>query len=90
MFVLIYVLALGVLTFLLFGLNTLSRRLTNRGQAHLRSTMTLQRAYLYASVLALAPVMIVGMRSIGQAGGYEVALVVIFEVVACFYITKQR
>jgi hypothetical protein len=31
-----------------------------------------------------------GLSSIGRAGVYEVVLVVIFEVIACLYIAKQR
>ena len=89
-FVLIYVLALGVLTFLLYGVVHTVARVTAKGRFRAKTAMTLQRAYLYASVLALAPVMLIGMRSIGQSGVYEVALVVLFEIVACFYITKQR
>lgn len=89
-FVLIYVLALGVLTFLLYGVVHTVARVTAKGRFLAKTAMTLQRAYLYASVLALAPVMLIGMRSIGQSGVYEAALVVLFEIVACFYITKQR
>ena len=84
-FLLIYVLALGVLTFLLY--------IGSVGIARVRKrniTVTLRRAYIYASALALAPVMVVGMSSIGKTGIYEFLLIVAFEIVACFYITKQR
>ena len=52
--------------------------------------MPLKRAYIYASVLALGPVMFAGMASIGRAGFYEILLIVAFEAVACFYINRQR
>ena len=87
-FILLYVLALGVLTFFVYTFSNLIRRLTRN--AHQKKGTTLKQSYFYASVLALAPVMLVGMKSIGRANGYEVALVLIFEVVACFYISKQR
>ena len=87
-FILFYLLALGVLTFFVYTFSNLIRRLTRN--AHQKKGTTLKQSYFYASVLALAPVMLVGMKSIGRANGYEVALVLIFEVVACFYISKQR
>ena len=84
-FILLYVLALGVLTFLIFaGSKVLCYfRL-------LRSAIIFKRAYFYASVIALAPVILVCMRSIGEVGFYEIGLVAVFEVVACFYIAKHR
>lgn len=86
-FVLIYMLALGVLTFFVYGMANLIGRLARRGVS---AKTQLRHAYYYASVLALAPVMLIGMKSIGRANVYEVALVVVFEVVACFYISKQH
>ncbi len=85
-FILLYVLALGVLTFLIFGAVRMISVL-KRSAGH---TLSLQRAYLFASVVALAPVMIIGIASIGRLSAYEVLLVVLFEIVACFYISKQR
>ena len=87
-FVLIYVLASGVLTFFVFVLSKTLRKLARR--PYQRQHVTLKRSYIYGSVLALAPVLILGMRSIGRAGVYEVVLVVTFEVIACLYIAKQR
>lgn len=49
-----------------------------------------KRSYLYSSVLALAPVMIVGVSSIGRMGIYEFLLVIAFEVTVCFYVAKHR
>ena len=86
-FILLYVLALGALTFCLLAISrvviTLSRHTTE-------GTMTLQQAYYYASVLALAPVMILGARSIGRTGVYDILLIMLFECIACFYISKRR
>lgn len=88
-FILIYMLALGVLTFLLYMAGRLFEEFAKKRAAKTRA-LSLKRAYAYATVLALAPVMITGIRSIGQMGVYEVALVFVFEIVACFYIAKQR
>lgn len=84
-FLLIYLLALGTLTFLLYGVFVGIAKARKKN-----GTVTLRRAYIYASALALAPVMLVGMSSIGKTGIYEFLLIVVFEMVVCFYIAKQR
>ncbi|MGB4768607.1 MAG: hypothetical protein WBP22_05100 [Candidatus Saccharimonas sp.] len=84
-FLLLYVLALGVLTFFIIGTHWILVGLKLR-----RGVLSSRRAYFYASVLALAPVMLVCMQSIGRIGFYEVALVIVFEFIACFYIAKRR
>ncbi len=86
-FILFYVLALGVLTFLLYA----TGQVVARFMKHARDSqkMTMHRAYYFASVLALAPVMYVGVRSIGHTGIYELVLIIAFEVIACFYIAKR-
>jgi hypothetical protein len=83
-FVLLYGLALGVLTFCLKALSAIIVRFSRTGEA-----MSIQQSYYYASVLALAPVMILGARSIGRTGGYDVLLITLFEIIACFYISKR-
>jgi hypothetical protein len=86
-FVLIYVLALGVLTFLLLIL-VRGIRIIHRRKPTTRE-FTIARAYYYASVLALAPVMLIGARSVGRTEMIDVVLVIIFETLACFYIARR-
>ncbi len=86
-FILIYVLALGVLTFLIYGIGQVFyRRSPKVGQT---KPFTLARAYYFASVLALAPVMLIGARSVGRTGAADILLITSFEVLACFYIAKR-
>lgn len=47
------------------------------------------KIYYYASVLSLAPVIMVGMVSMGGIGVLEVGLIFVFEVIAIFYIHKR-
>lgn len=89
-FVLIYVLALGVLTFFVFWGSRLIQKIDKRRQGAGISRVTLRRTYLYGSVLALAPVMAIGMASIGRLDFYQVLLVVLFECAACFYVARRR
>lgn len=89
-FALMYMLALGALTFLLFGLSNIisifSSFITVKKPIR---ALTLSRSYYFSSVIALAPVMFVGMQSVGGVGGYDVLLVIFFVVIACVYIAKR-
>lgn len=84
-FVLIYLLAVGVLTFFIYFFAGIVGRAGRK-----QSVLSLRHAYFYASVVALAPVMLVGMKSIGRGSLYEIVLVIVFEIVACFYLSKQQ
>lgn len=88
-FILFYLLALGVLTFFMFGLSVGIAKLRRTSQP-VGNTMSFRDAYYYASVVALAPVLLVAMRSIGRGDIVDVTLVVAFEVVACFYVAKRH
>lgn len=87
-FILLYIVALGVSTFFVFWVHKLYRRFVRSPKTS--REFNLKTAYLYASVIALAPVMFAGISSIGHTSVYEVLLIVLFECIACFYITKQR
>ena len=86
-FILIYVLALGVLTFLIYGAGRIIHR--RHAKAAGVREFTLARAYYFASVLALAPVMLIGARSVGRTGVADIVLITLFEILACFYIAKR-
>ena len=87
-FVLFYLLALGVLAFLMFGIGRFLKLFDAKTQSS--EAITFQRSYYFASVVALAPVLFVGMRSIGRGSLWDVVLILIFEAIACFYISKRR
>lgn len=48
-----------------------------------------RKAYYLSTVLAAAPVMLIGLQSVGSVGIYEVILVFIFEIVACLYVARR-
>jgi hypothetical protein len=89
-FILLYVSVLGVLTFLLFGCSKIVVKIISvffsRKPIH---ALSLGRAYYYSSVIALAPVLFIGMQSVGKVSVYEVLLVALFVVIACIYIAKR-
>jgi len=89
-FVLMYVTALGLLTFLfnyfsLFALKVLPKKHSGFGM----KGISIQKAYYYSSVLALVPVMLIAMQSVGQIGLYQVLLVVFFVIIAWIYVTNR-
>jgi len=89
-FILMYMSALGVLTFLLYeGSRLFVRSSKPLGVRRPLEPMTFRQAYYYSTVLALVPVMFIGMQSVGEVGVYEVSLIVVFVVIACFYISKR-
>lgn len=47
------------------------------------------KAYYYSSTLALAPVILIGMQSVGEVRPLDIILLIIFEIVACFYISRR-
>jgi hypothetical protein len=89
-FILMYVSVLGVLTFLLFGISRMigkaSAAFTVKKPLH---ALTLSKSYYFSSVIALAPVMFIGMQSVAEVGMYDVLLIVLFVVTACVYISKR-
>lgn len=89
-FVTAYLTFVGLISFFLFGINRLALMVSS-GMTLRKplSRMEFKRAYYFSTVLAAAPVMLIGLQSVQSIGIYEVLLVIIFEVVACLYISKR-
>lgn len=89
-FILMYVSVLCALTFLLYGFSAAVVRMSSSVtlKRPLRQ-LSLGRSYYFSSVIALAPVMLIGMQSVGEVGFYEVGLVVVFIVISTVYIAKR-
>ena len=89
-FICLYVVVFGSLTFFLWGVHrTIVKLLKPFTVRRPVQSLTLQRSYYYSSVLALAPVMLIGMQSVGPLTIYEVGLVTFFAVIGCVYIAKR-
>jgi hypothetical protein len=89
-FITAYLTFVGMISFFLFGINRLivmvSAGMTVRKPLR---KMEFRRAYYFSTVLAAAPVMLIGLQSVQSIGIYEILLVVIFEVVACLYVSRR-
>lgn len=89
-FVALYISVLCVLTFLLLMINRMYMRMSQlvlTGRP-VRSLTTI-RAYYFSSVIALGPVMMIGMQSVGRVGIYEIILVALFLGISCVYVAKR-
>lgn len=89
-FILGYVSLLGIVTFLLYYgakiVHTIVHAITRRT---IRAELSFRRAYLYASVLATLPMMIMSLHSAGGIMWYEPFLVAMFGVIGVLYVAKR-
>lgn len=89
-FIFAYLSSLGLMTIILYGASRgvrwlslifMPRKPINR--------MTLKRSYNYSTVLAFAPIIIIGFQSVGEITVYELLLLALFLVIGCVYIAKR-
>lgn len=89
-FLLGYSIATVILTFVLLLLQRVMYGIMNEIKPmHAKSVFTVKKAYYYASVIALAPVIFVSMQSVGGVGIYEIMLVGLLVILGCLYISKR-
>ena len=89
-FFLLYVIILGIITELLwigsYTFQKVGRRFMVRRPP---VRMTLARAYYISTVVALGPVMMLAMKSIGSLGIYEAILIILFVAIALLYVLRR-
>lgn len=90
LFLTAYLTCLGLISFFLYGLSRVyvfvAAGFTTRRPPQV---LSFQRSYYFSTVLAAAPVLLIGLQSVGAIGVYEVGLVLIFEVIGCLYVAKR-
>jgi hypothetical protein len=85
-----YLTFLGTISFFLYGgMRALTFFLSGFAVRKPLRSLSLRKAYYYATVLATAPVMLIGLQSVGAIGIYEVLLVAIFIGIGCVYVSKR-
>jgi hypothetical protein len=89
-FISAYLTFIGLISFFLFGISKLIVALT-AGMTIRKpmKPMSFRRAYYFSTVLAAAPVMLIALQSVRSIDVYELVLVLIFEVVACLYVSRR-
>lgn len=90
-FFLLYVVIAGCMTWAIYGVSKTAVYLVDVLQFRYSKLkeLTIQQAYYYSSVLAFAPIILLGMQSVGDLGMYEVGLVMVLVVIGVFYVKKQ-
>lgn len=89
-FVALYIALLGVIAFVLYGVSCgLARVAPKFWTRRPIESVSLLHSYYYASVLALAPILLVGIGSVGKIDIGEIALVVIFVTAATIYVRRM-
>lgn len=90
-FVLLYILLAVATTYLIYIMSHFLERITGSAASKPRvQGLELSRAYIYGTVLAFAPIILISMQSVGGVGAIDVVLVVVFEVVACLYVWRRN
>ena len=89
-FVLLYLSAGSIIYMLLTGIIYVLMRVLPPGSLRLwLENVPNTKVCYYAAVWALAPVVLLGMAAVGSIGGLDIVLVVLFEILACFYISRR-
>lgn len=90
LFVFLYLMSLSLVTFFLFsGSYLYARALRSLKVRRPRQSLSFRQSYNYSTILALVPVIFIALSSVGGVGVYEVALVIIFVIFGCIYISKR-
>lgn len=89
-FICVYIACACMIYIGLFHGLRLARKVLPKGALALAiSGMKEIKLYYFASFLALAPVILLGMRSVGEIRLIDAGLLVIFQVLGCFYISRR-
>ena len=89
-FSLSYIVILGLLTYFI---HIMSRVISHLSLAFISrrpfEVLTIKRSYYFSTVIAAAPIMVVGLQSVAAVGFYEIILIFIFVIIGCLYISKR-
>jgi hypothetical protein len=89
-FISAYLTFLGLISFFLYGGWKLAGRLSTAfGVRKPIESLPFRRAYYFSTIIATAPVMLLGLQSVGSISIYELILVVLFVVIGCVYVSRR-
>jgi hypothetical protein len=89
-FISAYLTSLGLVSFFLYGASRLTAyALSGFTVKKPMKPLSFKRSYYFSTVLAAAPVMLIGLQSVGSVGIYEFILVALFVSIGCVYIAKR-
>ena len=89
-FVLGYIVMLGCMSFAIYGMSKAAAGVVNRIAVRRPVfPLSLKKSYYYASVIALAPVIIISLQSVGSVGLYELVLILLLIGMGCLYVARR-
>jgi hypothetical protein len=89
-FVFAYLSLLGVVTYFLYWISYVIARFSTLFIARRPfEVLTFKRSYYYSTIVTAAPIMLIGLQSVGTVGIYEFLLVSIFVIIGCLYVSKR-
>lgn len=88
-FIVTYVALVAGFTFFIYWLSLLFGKLVRKDKKPTPDSSTFRRSYYYASVFALAPVIVISMKSVGRSGAMEWMLVAFFLILGYVYVSRQ-
>ena len=89
-FIFTYLLIVSIMTFALYAISRGVVFIGNLAKPNVSGeAMRLQRAYYFATILALAPVIVISLQSVGGVGIYELGLILLLVLLGCIYVTKR-
>jgi hypothetical protein len=90
-FFLSYIVLVTIASFFIFWTYGLIKRVfySEAGAVYNPVEFSFKRAYYFASVLSLGPVLLVSLKSVGKAGAIEALLVLFLLILGCIYVSRQ-
>lgn len=89
-FIFMYIILLGLITYSVYWL---SRLMSHLSIVFITKqpfrTLSLKRSYYYSTIFSAAPILVLGLQSVGSVGFYEFILVLFFVSIGCLYVSKK-
>jgi hypothetical protein len=90
-FICAYMLTLGIATHLLYGCSRIIIRFitTFFAPRKPKSPLSFEEAYYYSTILAMTPIMFLGLQSVGALSIQGVLLILVFVIIGCIFIKRR-
>ena len=89
-FIFAYLLSLGVMAFFLYGISCLLSHISKLFVPRRPfESLSFRKSYFFSTILAAIPIMLIGLRSVGEVSFYDYILVTFFAIIGCLYISKR-
>lgn len=92
-FFLLYLVLVGLITWIIYGTNKLwsivDARARSRRLVPANWPRSLLKSYYMASIVALAPIILIAIGSVGDVHWYELGLVAMLVTIGIFYVQKR-